>query len=130
MKKVKFAILIVIVLCTSCVGFFEKPGEGNTAIYGFKSMYIIQDEIYKYRLKNNVFPQDLTFLNKIDIPIDYSLMDDSAIQLKDMKGKTCRLKYRNYNNEYFELEYTYTPPGMNRMKYDSINRKWMISGHY
>ena len=128
MKKAKFLYLIIIALCTSCV-MFEKPGEGNTAIYGYKSMYILQDEIYKYRLKNNHFPPDLTFLSKIEIPIDYKPAGDSALHLTGMEGRRCTIEYRNFG-EYFQLEFIYWPPGMNKMKYDSVNKQWLIRGHF
>jgi len=127
MKKVKFFSLIIVVLCTSCISF-EKPGEGEAAVYGLKCMYIIQDEIYKYKLKNKTFPDDLMFLEKIDIPIDCKI-DGEFMELTGMEKRKCIIEYRNYN-EYFQLEYSYSPPGMNKMKYDSNGKKWMITGYW
>ena len=128
MRKIKFLGLIIAVSWfASCISF-EKPGEGEAAIYGLKCMYIIQDEIYKYKLKNNNFPDDLTFLNNMDIPQDWKITD-TFVALTGIEKRKCTIEYRKHN-EYFELEFTYTPPGMNKMKYNSINKKWEIRGYY
>ena len=127
MQKIISLGLLTIALCTSCISF-EKPGQGEAAIYGLKCMYIIQDEIYKYKLKHNKFPDDLTFLIGIDIPIKCNIADN-YMELTELENTRCNILYRNFN-DYFELLFTYSPPGMNRMKYDSVNKKWMISGYY
>jgi hypothetical protein len=92
-------------------------------------MYIIQDEIYKYKLKNNEFPEDLDFMNEIKLPFKYELTGGNhSIRLMDM-NKFCYISY-NYYGEYFQLEYTYGPPGRNKMKYDNIKKEWEIYGYY
>ena len=127
MKRIISLGLIIIALCTSCISF-EKPGEGEPAVYGLKCMYIIQDEIYKYKLQHNKFPDDLKFLNETGIPEDWEIFD-SVVKLTGVEKRRCHIEYRNFN-EYFRLEFTYSPPGMNRMKYDSVNKKWVVSGYY
>jgi hypothetical protein len=123
-----YRLCLIVLLSIFIIGC-EKSGEGNTAIYGLKCMYVIQDEIYKYRLENDKFPNDLSFLQSIEIPFGYELNKSNySIKLLDI-DKFCDIDYINYI-EYFRLEYIYGPPGRNKIIYDNINKEWIIYGYY
>jgi hypothetical protein len=124
-----FSVFIIGLFFAIGIKNTEKPGTGNMAVYGLKCMYIIQDEVYKYRLDNNEFPQDLDFLNEIKLPFNYELTRiDNSIKLTDI-NESCYINYNNYG-EYFQLEYTYGPPGKNKMIYNTIKKEWEIYGYY
>ncbi|HNN06091.1 MAG TPA: hypothetical protein PKN56_21225, partial [Leptospiraceae bacterium] len=103
----------------------ESPGEGKKALEGIKQMYIIQDSIYQYRIKNNQYPKDLSFLAAKKLPFHYTF-DDSKQVLIIQEYKPMHIFYKNYG-DYFDLELTYSPPGKNRMKFNQKDMKWEIS---
>ena len=123
-----FSVIIIALFYIIGLKNIEKPGEGNTAIYGLKIMYILQDEIYKYKIEYNDFPEDLKFLKELKLSFEYEL-NEMNNSIKLIHNKSCYIRYEK-NNDNFQLEYVYGPPGRNIMIYDNKNKNWIIYGYY
>jgi hypothetical protein len=123
--KNRIIILLLFLIIFACD---EEPGEGKQAMFALKNMYVLQDLIYEYRIKHNKFPDDLTFLNEIDVPFKYEIYE-TKISINLIEYRFTSIAYINHDS-YFELQITYGPPGQNIIIYDKQKQEWIIYGYY
>lgn len=115
-KKIRF-LLIVILILTACKFFTpEPPGVGEKAEYGYAALDPIIKALEQYRADKGAYPEAIEELSPeylSEIPTE---VNDQPISYTKA-GKS------------FSVTFHYTGPGMNTCTYTPEN-KWHCSGAY